>query len=289
MSLKTGLPWQVKILAKILLSRIPSEYAVWQRLGLFKHGHMEAPDYAYGIFKRHFDRVDFKRKHSGFVTLELGPGDSLFTALIANALGGLQTYLVDVGNFARSDIEPYHDMISHLQSLSMDAPDLSDISTLEEILVRCNATYHNNGLDSLRAIPDSSVDFIFSQAVLEHIRVDQFLDVMRELRRIIRNDGILSHRVDLKDHLGGGLNNLRFSRRVWESEFMVRSGFYTNRIRYQEMLELFVKARFIVQVLDKDCWDHLPISRLALADEFRDLSLESIQVSGFDVVLIPQS
>jgi hypothetical protein len=26
------------------------------------------------------------------------------------------------------------------------------------------------------------------------------------------------------------LNNLRFSERIWESEFMAKSGFYTNRI-----------------------------------------------------------
>ena len=289
MSLKTRLPWQIKILAKILLSRIPSEYAIWQKLGLFKHGHMEKPDYAYAIFKRHFDRVDFKRKGAGFVTLELGPGDSLFTALIASALGGSRTYLVDVGNFARSDIEPYRGMTNHLRCLGLDAPDLSDTSTLEEVLARCGATYHNKGLESLRTIPDSSVDFVFSQAVLEHIRVDQFLDVMRELRRIIRNDGICSHRIDLKDHLGGGLNNLRFSRRLWESEFMARSGFYTNRTRYPEMLELFETAGFMHQVLDKDCWEHLPISRSKLAGKFRDMPFESLQVSGFDVVLIPKS
>jgi SAM-dependent methyltransferase len=289
MSLHARLPWQIKILAKILLSRIPSDYALWRTLGLFKHGHMEKPEYAYTTFRRHFDRLDYKKKHSGLTTLELGPGDSLFTALISSAFGGFKTYLVDTGNFARNDIEPYYDMVTHLRDLGMEVPNLANTSTLEEILVRCNATYHVDGLESLRTIPDCSVDFVFSQAVLEHIRRDQFLDVMRELRRIIRNDGIHSHRVDLKDHLGGGLNNLRFSGSAWESKFMVSSGFYTNRIRYFDMLELFETAGFLVQVLNKDSWEYLPISRSKLAHEFRDMPFESLRVSGFDVVLVPRS
>jgi len=55
------------------------------------------------------------------------------------------------------------------------------------------------------------------------------------------------------------------------------------------MLKLFEAAVFVAQVLDKGCWDRMPISRLALVDEFRNMSLESLQVSGFDVVLILQS
>ena len=41
---------------------------------------------------------------------------------------------------------------------------------------------------------------------------------------MIRPGGLCSHVVDLKDHLGGALNNLRFSQRVWESRTMAGSG-----------------------------------------------------------------
>ena len=66
-----------------------------------------------------------------------------------------------------------------------------------------------------------------------------------EFRRIIVNNGKMSHNADLKDHLGGALNNLgsalnnlRFSDCLWESEFMVKSGFYTNRLQHQDILNL---------------------------------------------------
>jgi len=44
-----------------------------------------------------------------------------------------------------------------------------------------------------------------------------------------------SHRVDLRDHFGSALNNLRFSDKKWELDWIANSGFYTNRIRLQEM------------------------------------------------------
>jgi hypothetical protein len=62
---------------------------------------------------------------------------------------------------------------------------------------------------------------------------------MTECRRVLSDTGVASHSVDLKDHLEGGLNNLRFSEKLWESDFFVNSGFYTNRIQFYEMLNHF--------------------------------------------------
>ena len=61
-------PWQIKILAKILLRRLPLSYAFWKRLGIFKHGQMDSVDYSYKIFKAHFDRVN---PPPNFISLEL--------------------------------------------------------------------------------------------------------------------------------------------------------------------------------------------------------------------------
>jgi hypothetical protein len=121
--------------------------------------------------------------------------------------------------------------------------------------------------------------------VLEHIRRGEFLDTQRELARILRRDGVCSHRVDLRDHLGGGLNNLRLPGRVWESQFFAASGFYTNRIQFGAMCRIFEQSGFTVQVEDVEKWDRLPIARRELAKEFRDLSDSELNVSGFHVVL----
>ena len=141
------------------------------------------------------------------------------------------------------------------------------------------------GLESLRQIEGESVDLIFSQAVLEHVRRWEFLETMQQCRRILKPGGICSHQVDLRDHLEGGLNNLRFSERVWESKFFAESGFYTNRIQYSQMLEMFGRAGFRVQVTDVRRWEILPTQLNNLAREFSALPEDELCVSSFDVLL----
>lgn len=287
MSVKSKIPWWAKIAAKLLLSRLSLSYKLWEQLGLFKHGHMEKPAYAFGVFKEHFDKVEFERKGKGFVALEIGPGDSLFSAMIARAFGASAIYLVDAGNFVRNDLQSYHAMQGLLVEKGLTTPKVENPSSLEQILSRCHAQYKTDGLSSLRTIPDQSVDFIWSQAVLEHVRKSEFYDTILEFRRVLRPDGVCSHRVDLKDHLGGALNNLRFPDQLWESNFMASSGFYTNRIRYSQMLSLYKQAGFDIDVLGVERWNTLPTPRARLAKCFRKFPDEELCISGFDVILRP--
>lgn len=129
------------------------------------------------------------------------------------------------------------------------------------------------------------MDWIFSQAVLEHVHRHEFMETIQECRRILKPDGVCSHQVDLRDHLGGSLNNLRISEKLWESEFFTKSGFYTNRIQYSKMLDLFRQAGFQVQVTDVSRWETLPILRNKLAREFITVPDEELCVSVFDVIL----
>jgi hypothetical protein len=65
-----SIPWQLKIAAKFLLSRIPLGYNLWKRVGVFNLGGMERPEYALKV-RRHFDAASFARKRERFVGLEL--------------------------------------------------------------------------------------------------------------------------------------------------------------------------------------------------------------------------
>ncbi|EGJ32395.1 MULTISPECIES: class I SAM-dependent methyltransferase [Moorena] len=245
---------------------------------------MQNYNYAYNVFKKHFDRAKAK---SGFVSLELGVGDSLSSAIISYAFGGSASYLVDVGDFAQKDIEMYKALLLFLDQKGLPVQDLQNLESLPDILNECSANYLTSGLSSLKAIPDQSVDFIWSHAVLEHIRRGEFLDTFKELRRVIRDDGICSHEIDLKDHLAKGLNNLRFPEQIWESDFMSRSGFYTNRIQYTEMISLFKMADFDVEVVEANRWPDLPIKRANLSKLFQHLPDEELCVSEFSVILKP--
>lgn len=279
-------PWQCKIIGKIILSRIPLSYRYWNKIGIFKHGKMKDALYAIEVFKKHFGVAQFGRKNGGFVALELGPGDSLYSAPIAYAYGAKEVYLVDAGNYVADDIESYKRLIhEELDVNKTQCDEISSVSNVEEMLKHCNARYLTDGLPSLKTIPDKSVDFIWSQAVLEHIRRDEFADTMSELRRILREDGVCSHHVDLKDHLGGSLNHLRFSDRVWESALFSKSGFYTNRLRFSEMLHIFKTSGFDADVVATKNWSELPIRRSKLNWRFAELSDLELCMSGFDLLL----
>jgi len=128
---------------------------------------------------------------------------------------------------------------------------------------------------------------IFSQSVLEHVRKRQFAETLRECRRILTPAGAFTNHVDLKDHLGGALNNLRFSEERWESPLFADSGFYTNRIRYSDMLSRFRDAGFDLEWTKTVTWQGLPTPRAKLASPFNSLGDDELKVSGFDVLLRP--
>lgn len=268
-----------------MLARLSLGYGFWRRLNLFKHGQMELPRYALEVFKRHFSRIDITHRTKPLVIMEIGPGDTLFSALIARSLGASRCYLVDIAPFACRNIKLYRQMILELRKHGLAVDWAEQSATLDEILANCGAVYLTSGLASFDEIPDATIDFIFSHACLQHVRRKDFIHLISEMLRVLRPGGICSHEVDLSDCLGGKLNNLRFSERILESEFMAQSGFYTNRIRFQEMLSLFSEVGFECDVVRTAHFPALPTPRRSMAARFKDISDEDLLVSNFDIVL----
>lgn len=270
--------------AKIVLSRLGVPQSSFRRLGLFRHGPMGDPAYVRGVFNSHVTRAGLDGLLQGKTVLEIGPGEGVGTALLAYAYGA-QAILMDDGRHAGADLAPYRALAESLAREGLGVPQLDGQAGLDGLLRVCNARYLTQGLESWADLADNSVDLIFSQAVLEHVRLADFDRLLGECRRVLRPGGACSHRIDLSDHLGGGLNNLRFSHDGWESDFLARSGFYTNRIRYHDMLQRFERAGFEVQVLAAERWETLPIPKRRMAPEFQTMQDSDLLVSGFNVIL----
>jgi SAM-dependent methyltransferase len=284
MQLRDQISWRIKIGAKIVLSRLPFGYRLWQKLGLFRHGRMDQITYVQDVFNEHVRRAGLSNQLHGKTVLELGPGDSIASAVIA-ACHGAKAILIDSGDYAIRDVRLYQSFANRLKEQGLDAPDLSEAENREDVLVICGAKYLTNGLSSLKKIPHDSVNLIFSQAVLEHLLQHEFLETMQECHRILRTEGTASHRVDLKDHLGGGLNNLRFRESVWESNFFVRSGFYTNRIRFSKMIAIFEQAGFNIESVNVERWHISPINRKSLSPDFSLVTDDDLLVKEFDILM----
>jgi hypothetical protein len=270
--------WRLKIFAKIVLHHLPINYKFWQKIGLFRLGSMEQYEYAEKIFLLHTNRAfpDLIPVNSTF--LELGPGDSLSSAILANASGIKKIYLVDVGNYINDDMSIYRKLTDKIRKKNKNCIDANTIESVEALLQACNAIYLTNGLDSLKEIPDSNIDFVWSHSVLEHIRKRDFENTFIELKRIIKSGGLMSHNVDFMDHLGGALNNLRFNEKIWESNFFSDSGFYTNRIRYSEIEALFNELGFNIIESNYSSWEKLPTPKKKMGLTFQNFSETDLKI-----------
>ena len=282
-ALKSLVPWWVRIPAKVALSRLPVSFETWRKLLLFQHGSMNRGDYVWFIFERHLAEFATVGGFEGKALLELGPGDGVASGLLASCCGARRTLLIDAGDYASRDLATYQAMIADWKAHALPTEHLEGARTFEELCVKGRTTYLTDGLESLRRLPTEVIDIEFSNAVLEHVRADEFDATLAELRRVLRPDGFARHAVDLRDHLGGGLNNLRFDAERWESPLFANSGFYTNRIRHGDMLARFRRAGFDAKVTKTWTWDALPTPRKAFAPEFRDLPDDDLRVWGFDV------
>ena len=278
--------WPIKIAVKLLLSWIPGRHFLLRRFGLFKHGNMDKLPYAFKIFNIHAKRAFPDGFPENSTVLELGPGDSLLSALIAKANGASKIYLADAGNYASRDIKFYKRAADELRmQYGLDVPGFDAASTLADILHICNAQYLTGGLRDLKTIPSNSVDFIWSHSVLEHIRKRDFDSTMKQLSRILKANGVISHIVDLQDHLDRALNNLRFPEAIWENELFARGGFYTNRIGYSRSLDYMRQSGTQVVFTETGAWEKLPTPKKAMSEPFQSVPDDELRIRTYSVVL----
>ena len=282
-NIKQVTPWWLKIAAKLVIKRIPYPYAWSRKLGLLRHGYMQDIQYALDTFHLHYDQAK-PRLPDAFTTLELGPGDSLASAVIAAAFGSRRTLLVDAGSFAATDIQTYNHFSEQLAKMNL-IPAATSYADLADMLRQTRADYLVKGLASLKTLPNDSVDFVFSQAVMEHVHLKDVEETVRELFRVQPAGGIASHRIDLKDHLASSLHSLRFSKRIWESQYFRTSDFYTNRLRASEWQELFTRSGYRVLDQININFPALPLPRSKMQPEFARFSDEDLMVSSVQFVL----
>jgi hypothetical protein len=274
------LPWWAKIAAKLVLSRVVPGYAWRRRLGIGVHS-----------FASHTlgHPAEIAREVAWFAALngrppasllELGPGDSLANALYARALGVGRIWLMDTSDHAVAGMDAYRRIAGGLPGL----PAL-DFSSRAAMLAGLGATYLTGGPASLAEIPDGAMELCVSYMVLEHVRRADFATLLAELHRLAAPGGLGHHFVDLMDHLGGGLNNLRFPSWLWEREAIARAGFYTNRLGRPEIVALAEAAGFETAIAHVSRWPALPLPRRAMAAEFRARPEDELGIASFTLRL----
>lgn len=244
-------------------------------MGFFRHGKMDNPGHAIKVFDDHFSTYSNFPK-GPFVFLEIGPGDSLFSAIIASSKGATLSYMIDSGDYVSKDIDGYLKLIEKLYG--SDYLNNKTFKNFEDIKQRFNIIHMTNGLESIKLLPEKIVDLSFSNACFEHIDKNEVLEYFKELKRVSKASSFSSHCVDFKDHLSYSLNNLRFSNHFWGSKIVKKSGIYTNRLRFSDIKLAIEEAGFACQVTEVKKWDLLPTPVNKMHKDFQIYKIEDLLI-----------
>ena len=134
---------------------------------------------------------------------EFGAGKDLVVPLTYYCLGVGQQLIVDIRDLAREEL-----IVDALRRLSAGVvPDLVRtpeaalaVEGRQRRLAALGITYRAPCDARATGLADASVDYITSTSTLEHIPEADIRLILRESRRILRPDGVLSMLIDYQDH-----------------------------------------------------------------------------------------
>ncbi len=303
---------------KAILSGLSTHIPWYDRKG--STGGTDSARYCYSVWLRHL--VLGARHAKGWpqprVVAELGPGDSIGIGVAALLSGAEKYFALDLVRY--SDLKKNLEIFDELASMfanQLRIPDDSEFpflypklecydfpkdligeSRLLESLARervagIRSSIELSGVEgsmvSYKApwnapdvIDDASVDFIFSQAVLEH--VDDLKSVYAAMRKWLKPDGMMTHQIDFKCH--GKANTWNghwtYSDFVWKV-VVGRRSYLLNRQPHSVHVELIRRSGF--QILDDTVFRSVShLRREQLAPRFRALSDDDLSTSGAFIV-----
>jgi hypothetical protein len=268
---------------------------------------------------RHLVHWSRFRKYLPATVAELGPGDSLGTGLSALLSGSDQLFALDVIKYWDNDrnIAIFNELVDLFRKRTAipDAteyprlkPYLTDYSFPADVLtgerleyslseerintIRKELTDIDNPLNKIikykipwhepEVISFNSVDFIYSQAVLECI--DELDNTYKAMCRWLKPNGLMSHTIDFKSH---GLTrewngHWKFNDFQWQ---LVKGGrsFLVNRKTLSEHLNLLDKYGFSILESESVKTENR-IPQNSFSRKFRSLSQDDITTSGIYIL-----
>jgi Methyltransferase domain len=271
--------------------------------------------YCYAIWMRHLKNWSEVHSKLPEVVLELGPGDSLGVGLAALLTGSNRMYALDVVKYwdDKRNIQVFDELLELFKQRA-DIPGASEYPKVKPILTdhrfpssiltetilthsladsRINAIRKeladvNNPANTFIKcyapwnqdvnIPESAIDFIYSQAVLEY--VGDLDGTFALMNRWLKPNGLISHTIDFKSHGLTPTWNGHWT--LGELEWKIVKGgqkFLLNREPYSTYIELQEKHGFSI-VMNVPFKLINTLQAKNMAKRFRDLSEEDKATGG---------
>jgi len=297
--------WRFKALVQTLVSWLPEpvgQYLYYRLQRLTPTFRNLTPRLLRASVETASRLVDSGFSLRGKVFLEVGTGRAPIIALGFWLMGAARTLTIDLNRYVRDDltrealayIRRNPDEVREIFRGHLDEARLSRLLedqdySAERLMKAASIEYLAPADASDLAMADHSVDFHTSYTVLEHVPGSAIKAILKEGGRLVRPGGAFIHLVDYSDHFSHGdpsigpLNFLRYSQRVWRwyagNRFM-----YMNRLRHDEMRQLFVEAGH--RVLQEEVMQLSDMSRqlrdgeLRLDAEFASMSTDILTIGS---------
>ena len=295
-------------------SYVPGVYSRFSR----GTGGTDSAEYCYSVWLRHLVMAykhGLLSKPPNIVA-ELGPGDSLGVGLAALISGSNKYYAFDIVEHASNakNLEIFDQLVSffrqkqnipgedkfpkvkpYLESYEFPSNILTDehldkmldkmrIDSVRSTLINIKdinrpnyinyfVPWHNSNL-----IANSTVDMIFSQAVLEHI--DDLSSTYEKLYLWLKASGFMSHEIDFKCHGTADKWNghWAYSNVLWK---VIKGNrpYLINRQPHSAHIKSLIQRGFEI-VCDIKIQDNAGIKKKELAREFKNISDDDLTTSA---------
>lgn len=270
--------------------------------------------YCYSVFMRHrVIAAQYGMMQSPTTVVELGPGDSLGIGLMAILTGSQQYVAVDAVRHANTatNLAVFDELVTLLKNktpIPFDGecaairPELVEygfphalfdqqglisalspqrLSEIRQALInpsRDGLIQYHAPLGEMGGISAESIDWIFSQAVLEH--VDELEETYRQCFRCLKPGGFMTHQIDYQCHETANEWNGHWRYPNWLWALMRgRRPWFVNRLPHsaQRKSQEGAGLSILAEILQKGVHG---IKRSQLATPFRSLSDQDLVTAG---------
>ncbi len=234
------------------------------------------------------------------VFYEFGAGWDLIGPLSMWALGVDHQILVDIRRLARPDL--ISDTLRRLAQLPKDLivrrpppTELTSENLETQLLLHYGIEYRAPTDPSRTGLPANSVDCVTSTSTLEHVPRHVLPELLKELYRILKKDGLMLSSIDYQDHYAyfdksiSCYNFLRYGTLHWV--LFNPSLNHQNRLRHKQYLCAFREASFSLveeHILPLTEADLEILSRIPLAPEFSAIPRNELALRRAELVSRPQ-
>jgi predicted SAM-dependent methyltransferase len=242
--------------------------------------------------KRHMEAYRRYADVTPSVCYEIGSGWDLAVALsLASIAKVSKIYCVDVREHLRVSLLNNSLRMMFEQGI-LDRQYIATKDSRQKILDEFKIKYVVVDSCGETAFQDHEIDFIFSNNVFEHIPPDSLVYTLKECKRVLSEEGIMSISIDYGDHYCTfdksitPYNMLKYSNKQWLK--YNHELHYINRLRHSDFVKLFERAGFDILEEDKKYpSDHRNvIATVPIHKEFLDkYSFADLCVTGAFFVL----